>query len=160
MSQEEYAQAKQILNSNDSIPTFKKTFKVDQSRKENPFESFVNNGISALPEIAEVWNAIKGVRDEIPDVAPDLKDILVCQLELKLANVCTVSLSPNLEKLAIGRESSDIVLLDFDLADNLQYYSSRVYRHWRRVPVRSVTSSVDFKFLNCNAISGNQGKSI
>lgn len=73
---------------------------------------------------------------------------LVCLYQIQSDKISSVAVSSNLTKIVGGTEDSEIILWDFDLADNLQYYSARVYKHWKRIPVRRVSSNVDFKFVN------------
>ncbi|KAH9530155.1 WD40 associated region in TFIID subunit, NTD2 domain [Dermatophagoides farinae] len=112
-------------------------------------------------EMNEILNIIKSVRDmddeENDDDNNEPSDLnyptqayqtTVCLCRMQSANTSSVAISKNLAKIVAGTENSEILLWDCDLTDELEYFSSRLYRHWKRVPVRQITSEVDFKFIN------------
>ncbi|OTF79755.1 TAF5-like protein [Euroglyphus maynei] len=109
-------------------------------------------------EMNEILNIIKSVRDmNDNDEDSEQEDLnyptqayqtTVCLCRMQTENISSVAISKNLSKIVAGTENSEILLWDSDLTDELQYYSSRVYRHWKRVPVRQISSELDFKFIN------------
>jgi len=95
-----------------------------------------------------LMKTMKTVRDMPIDRQPRLEDITVCRVNFTSPITTCVGVNGDMSKFAAGNEKSEIVLWDFDLASPLQYYSSRVVRHWRRVPVRRVVSEADFQFVD------------
>ena len=150
----------QILNESFD---FRVITQMEHSTQFEFYEKFIQQRqkqqhFTALPSKSSLYNELKqtiqNVRD-LPERQPELNDLLICQFNIANPSISSVAMSRNLSKIAAGTEASQIIFWDFDLVDQLQYYSSRVVRHWNRIPVRKVASSIDFRFLDLRHIAGN-----
>lgn len=112
------------------------------------------NNSSIINEVLDVIKSVQNFKqDELDKNSKDIYETNVCLLKFYSKNISSIAISNNLSKLVIGNEDSEIILWDCDLTDELQYYSSRIYRHWKRIPVKRVISDIDFKFINYENLS-------
>nr|XP_027199866.1 TAF5-like RNA polymerase II p300/CBP-associated factor-associated factor 65 kDa subunit 5L [Dermatophagoides pteronyssinus] len=173
MTQEEYSnqQAYQTMNQNSDSTT-------NNHQDDYLYENLANEENS--DEMNEILNIIKSVREMNNDNDDDvnnnngeqssLSDPLnyptqayqttICLCRMQSSILSSIAISKNLSKIVAGNENSEILLWDTDLTDELQYYSSRIYRHWKRVPVRRIQSDLDFKFIDRKIFQSNDEPNI
>ncbi|KAF7493584.1 TAF5-like RNA polymerase subunit [Sarcoptes scabiei] len=113
-------------------------------------------------EINETLEIIKSLRnlemDKIEKFPTKASQTKICSFHIKSRIVSSIEISTDLSKIAIGNEDSQITLWDFDLTDEIQYFSSRVYKHWRRIPIKRIVSEIDFKFHSDNDDGRDESK--
>lgn len=152
MSQDEYT-SQQVFQEKFNPDSVEYEQDFMQQNRSNPNNSSVMNEL--LSSIDYVQNLFYC---DVNNERATASQTLVCLYEMLSEKVSSVAVSKNLTKIVGGTEDSEIILWDFDLVDNLQYYSARVYKHWKRIPVRRVPSSVDFKFIDNNEIENGVGE--
>lgn len=112
-----------------------------------------------MQQVLDTVSSIRNLSaDELSAAANHSNQTTLCLYHMSADNISTVQIAPkDLNKIVVGNENSEIVMWDFDLVDELQYYSTRAYKHLNRVPVRRVISKIDFNFADYNSLIDKAG---